>query len=966
MVGQTVSHYQIVEELGGGGMGVVYKAIDLRLNRPVALKFLAPSLTKDPEANARFRQEAQAASALDHPNICTIHEIDETPDHALFMVMAYYDGETLKKKIERGPIPASEAIDIGTQVARALARAHESGLIHRDIKPANLMVTRDGLAKILDFGLVKLTGQSELTTTGTTLGTVAYMSPEQIRGDDLDARTDVWSLGVVLYEMLAGRRPFTGRDDLAVVNSILNTPMPPLTVAAGVPPAIPSIVSRALEKDRDRRYGDGGEILAALTPQTSHAADRRSVMRRPAVLAAAVLTLAAVGVAAGMMYRSSARARWARETALPQIAKFIDADDDASAFALAKEVDRVIPNDPALAKLWPQFSAAGSISTTPDGADVYYEPYDRAPDGWEYLGRTPVTVRLPIGSFRFKIDKPGFTTRILASPNPGILLDDLGRKPGPATDPGPPFEIRLTPTSETSGMVAIPGGAFPVGLSGFNTDDDVPIAAFNMDAYEVTNRAFRRFVDGGGYMNPEYWRDLNLPAGDAATVFRDSTGRPGPSTWEVGAYPAGQDDFPVAGVSWYEAVAYCRSQHQTLPTLFHWARAALSPVEIATPLAPSIIPLSNFSRKSVARVGEYRAIGPYGTYDMGGNVREWVSNEAPGERRWNLGGAWSDESWLFVVPNSIPPTDRSPVNGFRCARIDGSIPAALTRAVALAPPRTKPVSAEIYQVFKRQLDYARVPVDVRVQARDTSNPDWIKEQILVAPRGSGTPVPAYLFLPKEASGPFQVAIFFPGLGDFVGRTPSSQIVPGGANFIIKTGRALIYPVWAGSYERWDPFLTMKGDEYLRSFRARMADWRQDLGRILDGVAARPDLDANRVAYLGVSFGSSTAFPLLALEDRLKAAVLIAPGYPYRMLPPEADAVNYAPHVTIPVLMMGGRHDYVLPLETSQKPMFDDLGTRPEDKRHVVYDAGHMNYPRSDSIRETLAWLDKYLGPVQAH
>jgi len=640
-----------------------------------------------------------------------------------------------------------------------------------------------------------------------------------------------------------------------------------------------------------------------------------------------------------------------------------DADDNASAFALAKEVDRVIPNDQALAKLWPQFSVSGSLRTTPDGADVYVEPYDRTPDAWEYLGRTPVQLRLPIGTFRFKVDKPGFTTRILASTNPGVLLNDLGPKPG--ADASAAFEIRLTPSNDSSDMVPVPGGAFPVGLSGFNTDDDVAIDAFSIDAYEVTNRAFKRFVDGGGYQNSDYWRDLPSATGNAASMFRDSTGRPGPATWEVGAYPAGQDDFPVAGVSWYEAVAYCRSENKTLPTLFHWSRAALSPVEIAAPLAPAIIPPSNFSKKSLARVGEFRAVGPYGTYDMGGNVREWVWNESSGQRRWNLGGSWSDESWLLVVPNSLPPTDRSSTNGFRCARVDGQIPEELTALVPTSPPRTKPVSAEIYQVFKRQLDYARVPVDVQVQATDTSNPNWIRQQILVTPRGSGTPVPAYLFLPPNGSGPFQVTIFFPGLGDFVGRAPSSRISPGPGDFLIKTGRAMIYPVWAGSYERWDPFLTLKGDEYLRKFRTRMADWRQDLGRILDGIATRPDLDSKRVAYIGISFGSSTAFPLLALEDRLKAAVLLAPGYPYRTLPPEADAVNYASHVTIPVLMMGGRHDYVLPLETSQKPMFDDLGTAAQDKRHVVYDAGHMNYPRSDSIRETLAWLDRYLGPVQA-
>src|SRR5262245_43072602 len=208
LTGETVSHYRIVERLGGGGMGVVYKAVDTRLNRFVALKFLSDSLTRDPDAKERFVQEAQAASALDHPNICTIHEIDETPDRELFLTMAFYDGETLKQRIERGRLPVAEALDIAIQMARALSKAHDAGIVHRDVKPANAIVASDGLVKILDFGLAKLAGQADITRTGTTLGTIAYMSPEQIRGVDAGPRLDVWSLGVVIYEMLAGRRPF--------------------------------------------------------------------------------------------------------------------------------------------------------------------------------------------------------------------------------------------------------------------------------------------------------------------------------------------------------------------------------------------------------------------------------------------------------------------------------------------------------------------------------------------------------------------------------------------------------------------------------------------------------------------------------------------------------------------------------------------------------------------------------------
>ena len=212
MEGERLSHYEILERLGGGGMGVVYKALDTKLNRHVSLKFLPPELTRDDEARTRFIQEAQAASALDHPNICTIHEIDSTPEGQMFIAMAFYDGVTLKKRIGQGPLPIDEALDIAIQVAQGLVKAHQAGIVHRDIKPANVMLTKDGFVKIVDFGIAKLLGVTGPTQVGSTLGTVAYMSPEQVAGEDVDPRTDVWALGAVLYEMLTGQLPFKGEN----------------------------------------------------------------------------------------------------------------------------------------------------------------------------------------------------------------------------------------------------------------------------------------------------------------------------------------------------------------------------------------------------------------------------------------------------------------------------------------------------------------------------------------------------------------------------------------------------------------------------------------------------------------------------------------------------------------------------------------------------------------------------------
>lgn len=262
-IGQQVSHYMIETKLGGGGMGVVYRARDTKLDRKVALKFLPVHLSWDAGAKKRFIREAKAASALDHVNIGYVHEINETDAGQLYIAMAYYEGETIKKKIARGPLPVSEALDYATQVAHGLSRVHAAGVIHRDIKPANVMVTTDGVAKVVDFGVAKM-GDVTSTFAGTTLGTIAYMSPEQATGQKVDHRTDLWSLGVVLYEMLTARLPF--RDSFEeVVHSILNdTPVPLRRVRPEVPSALAAIADKLLRKNHQERYARAEDVFADL------------------------------------------------------------------------------------------------------------------------------------------------------------------------------------------------------------------------------------------------------------------------------------------------------------------------------------------------------------------------------------------------------------------------------------------------------------------------------------------------------------------------------------------------------------------------------------------------------------------------------------------------------------------------------------------------------------------------------
>ncbi len=970
MVGRTVSHYEIIEQIGAGGMGVVYKARDTQLDRIVALKFLPPHLSADLDEKHRFLHEARAASALDHPNIGVVHEVGETSDGQMFIAMAYYPGETLKQRIAAASaagetlvdkvatgLPVSDAVDIALQIARGLARAHAQGFVHRDIKPGNIIYTKDGVAKIIDFGLAKVS-EATATLVGTTKGTAAYMSPEQALGQAVDAGTDVWSLGVVLYEMLAGELPFRGQHAGALVRAITqDSPKPLREVRPEASEDLDHVISRALQKDSARRYASGVEMerdladyLARTSAPVAAPADWKSVIARPKVLAPAAVLILALAALAGWLLQRASKARWAREQALPEITRLAGKNDFWTAYSLARQAEQSIPNDAALKKLWDEISYQISVRTDPPGALVEVIAYNAGEGSWLNLGPSPISkARIPRGYIRWRVSKAGF----------GAMLG--------ARHSVLPLEVKLEPEGTTpAGMVRLPAGTFQQTIGQVGTVGPYSLDAYFIDQYEVTNRQFQEFVDKGGYQNPDFWkhkfvRDGHELSREAAVgEFRDLTGRPGPATWEAGRFPNGQAEFPIGGVSWFEAVAYCEFAGKSLPTLAHWSRAA------DRSAAPLIVPASNFSGTAPAPVGKYQGISPFGAYDMAGNVKEWLWNEAGGGMHFILGGSFRDQPYQFNDADARSPFDRSPVNGVRCALYGGPLAGALTAPIVRSPrdySKEKPASDEVFRQYRRLYAYDRTDLNPKMESADDGSEHWRKEKVSFDAAYGSERVPVHIFIPKSARPPFHAVVFCPGANAFDLSSSDTQPAFNRLDFIVKSGRVVVCPVYIGMYER--RFLRRPPAGTIQH-RDLITQFYKDLARTVDYLETRHEIDRNKLAYMGVSYGSAQGVVWSSLEERFKAIVYIDGGLPFASRPlPEADVINFAPRMRAPVLMLNGRHDFTFPVEDSQKQLFRLLGMSEKDKRHVLFDTAHdVSLNRAEMMREVLGWLDKYLGKVQ--
>ena len=957
--------YTIRRELPGGGMSRVFVAHDESLGRDVVVKVLSPRLALGVSAD-RFARETRLAAALQEPHIVPVLSAGLTAEGLPWYTMPFVDGASLRARMDAGPVPAAEAAGILRNIAQALAYAHARGVVHRDIKPENVLLS-SGTAMVTDFGIAKALRASRvdapdgtLTEAGISLGTPAYMAPEQAAGGDVDARADLYSWGVVAYELVAGQHPFHDRSAMQLITAHMTERPQELREMLGersrdpLALTIAELAMRCLEKEPEARLASADDLVVRLSEAGSRGTGRTSRV----VMAVAVIALLAAGLAAAGLWWSRGEAR--AVASLPRIQALAADGDYRAAWDLAAAAQRHLGGDSAFAAVRAEISNEISIRSTPAGAAVYLTAFgdstiaDSA-DGTP-IGTTPIERHVvPRGDYRLVLRLPGYlpARRIVTR----YLTPSEGMNPA---DRHIELDISLTREGAVpEEMEAVPGGRYAIVGHDIGRGTSTDLAPFAIDRFEVSNARYAEFVRSGRY-----------PAG-----FVDRTGLPGPRGWRNGDPPADRLDHPVTGVSWQEAAAYCEWRGARLPTLFEWEKASRdgrsSRRGVLMPWGQydartAGVTRANFAGGGTVPVNSFPfAISPYGVYNMAGNVKEWLANRV-GEGWATVGGSWQDAHYLFNQVGS-QSGGGSPAIGFRCAQALGALgngtsggagdQGAGPLPAAPKPPVYQPVDRAEFERLLSHYRYDPVAPNAR-GGTVTETPDWIRERIWIDGQ-RGDSILIYLYLPRSAEPPFQTLVHIPSSGGFA--APIPQLVEEVFEGQIKAGRAIVAPVLTGMVERQqEPFTRV--DPGSVEFRDRMVRHATEMRLAMDYAAVRPDIDSTRLAYLAVSFGAGSRIGFAAVDPRFRAVVLLGAGVDERVQPtlPEASNVNFAPYIAAPKLVINGRHDEEHPWQTRGKVMWDLL--REPKELLLVEGAGHL-VPAESRTAEINAFLDRTLGPV---
>jgi len=1032
--GSQFNRYQILSKLGAGGMGEVFLAEDTSLRRKIAIKILPANSIVDDRAKLRLVREAQSAAALDHPNICAIYEVGESDGHT-FICMQYVSGETLDAFLKHKSLDLSHLLSIAIQVADALAEAHGRGIIHRDIKPANIMITPRGAVKVMDFGLAKVIEssasiQSEAETVqlisaqGAIIGTLPYMSPEQVRADPLDARSDIFSFGVLLYELVSGHQPFAAKTAPETASAILTSNPPPLArFSKDLPAELERIVSKAIRKDPEERYQTIKDLLIDLTSlkneiefqdrlersSSSEAVSLKTAEENSATAAMTVnpagpstlsstakttrddvlvsrsrlpwligIAIVSVLVLAGWFVWRQAKIRWAKRQvpnieALAQAGKYFEAYDQSLA------VQKYIGDDETISRLMPTISDVVSVTTDPAGAKIYLSRFVPAEPGKPservLVGTSPISnLRIARGEYILEIEKDGYIKSERSISGAILHVGNLMVVP-------PPISIQqklFTSTLMPSQMVFVPGSEYRLVAWARPTDTRVQLDDYFIDRYEVSNREYQEFINGGGYLKKQYWKYPFVKDGktlsweEAVSQFKDHTGLAGPRSWTNQNFPEGKADYPVTDVTWYEAAAYAEFKGKQLPTIFQWEKAArdgrVSPLGNYMPWGlfypgDAIEGRANFDNKGTLAVDSLPfGMSPFGAYNMAGNVSEWTMNDSS-EGFIATGGAWGDPSYTFAQYGTFPGFYSSNKRGFRCimnvpgvTRDQGAARIEITHEI----PVYKISSDETFAGLAKSYRYENTPLEAQViEVKETE--EWRREKITFNGANHLRAI-AYLYLPKNYPKPSQVINVVPAADVSGGLRSLSASIEDRLVPFVKSGRAVFGVVLEGYIERLRPAGYVPPDPRTAEFRDLIYNRITDIRRGLDYLATRNDVDMHRMALYAPSAGAHLGLILAAVEDRYTAVVFQGAG----VLPeevnnvPEGNPINFAPHIRAKLMVIHGRYDEDTPLKTQAEPLFKILH---EPKRLVLYDGSHV--PSTELyVTNVNAFLDETLGPVR--
>lgn len=683
-----------------------------------------------------------------------------------------------------------------------------------------------------------------------------------------------------------------------------------------------------------------------------------TISKTPVLFIAVVVAL---GIAVGGWWYSGKDVRWARDVAIPEIETLVESGDLEAAYALAGNVEEIIPGDPDMQQIWNTFSWTTSIPSMPAGATVYRRAYVSAESAWQAIGVTPLyDIHIPFGLSLLKIELQGY--------NPLLRAIGGGLRGHQALslqkDPEAGF-ANVHPGGFTLDEVgAIPEGMLRVpGWDALIDGELIEFRDFFMGRYEVTNREYQSFVDAGAYNRRDLWehdfvRDgQSITFAEAMTLFVDKTGRAGPSTWEAGTYRDGEAKFPVAGVSWYEAAAFARFSKRELPTIHHWRRA------FAIGMLAWQLPASNLDRDAISAVGEFPGVGWTGTFDMAGNVREWCQNVAGNGQRVILGGTWNDAPYVVEESTSSPgrrdPFDRSATNGFRLVATNEERTVMLAAAKAVVdaeiPRLANPVSDEVFAARLSDFDYDPGPLHAVVE-ETTKYRHWTRQRITLDSPLSGERLTVYLYLPGREASRYQTILFWPASStQYLDSLDQNGMA---LDFALRNGRAVAYPIMKGMFERR---VSPLPNWHTHSGRNLAIEEVREFRRMIDYLETRPDIETDSFSYYGHSWGGRMGAIVLAVEPRIKVGILNQAGI-NALDHPDINVVHFLPRVQVPVLHFSGLYDTDFRYESSSKPFFDRLGTAAADKKHVVEPTGH--FVAAKIVKgETLDWLDKYLGPV---